>query len=60
MISTILFEAVLIFVLVVVAALLLARIYALFERFGLGSEYKKPFFDSGEPNRRNQSAAPSA
>ena len=60
MISTILFEAVLIFVLVFVAALLLARIYALFERFGFGSEPKGPFFDSSEPNRRNQSAIPSA
>ena len=60
MISTILFEAVLIFVLVFAAILALAWIYALFERFGFGSESKGTFFDSSEPNRRNQSAAPSA
>ena len=60
MISTILFEAVLIFVLVFVAGLLLARIHALFKRFGLGSVYKKPCFNTTEPNRRNQSATPSA
>ncbi len=60
MISTILFEAVLIFVLVFAAILALAWLYALFERFASGPGYEEPFFDSGEPNRRNQSAAPSA
>ncbi len=60
MISTIHFEAVLIFVLVIVVVRLFVWVHALFNWFGFGSEYKEPFFNAPEPNRRNQSGTPSA
>ncbi len=59
MTSTLPFEVVLIFVLVVAAVLVLARIHTLFERSGSGPEYEEPLINTSEPNRRNQSAAPS-
>ncbi len=60
MTSTLFFEIVLISVLVFAAVLVFARIYALFEPPEPEAESDEPIFNISEPNRRNQSAAPSA
>ncbi len=60
MTSSLPFEVVLISVLVFVAVLVLARIHGLFERSGSGPKYEEPVINTSEPNRRNQSAPPSA
>ncbi len=60
MTSTLSFEIVLISVLVFAAVLVFARIHALFEPPEPEAESDEPFFNNSEPNRRNQSAPPSA
>ena len=60
MTSTLLFEVVLVSVLVFVAVLVFARFQAFFEPSGTGAENDEPLSNTSEPNRRNQSAAPSA
>jgi len=59
MTSTLLFEIVLISVLVFASVMAFARIHALFERSGSEAENDEPPINTSEPNRRNQSAAPS-
>ena len=54
------FEVVLVSVLVFVAVLVFARIHALFERPGSRAENDEPLINASEPNRRDQSATPSA
>ncbi len=51
-------EVVLVSVLVFVAVLVCARLYALFVKPTPGSETAKPLIKTTEPNRRNQSSAP--
>ncbi len=60
MTSSLPFEIVLISVLLFVAVLVLPQIRALFEQSRSGAENNEPFGNTSEPNRRNQSAAPSA
>ncbi len=51
-------EVVLVSILVFVAVLVCARLYALFVKPTPGSEAAEPPFKTTEPNRRNQSSAP--
>ncbi len=51
-------EVVLVSVLVFVAVLVCARLYALFVKPTPGSEAAEPPFKTTEPNRRNQSSDP--
>ncbi len=60
MTSSLPFEVVLISVLVFAAVLVFGRIQALFEPSGTGAENDEPLANTSEPNRRSQSAAPSA
>ena len=57
--STLPFEVVFVSVLVFVAVLVFAWIHALFERSGSRAENEEPLINASEPNRWNQSAAPS-
>ena len=60
MTSAISFAIVLISFLVFAAVLVFALFHALFERYGSGAVNNEPLIKMSEPNRRNQSAAPSS
>jgi hypothetical protein len=60
MTSALPFEIVLISILVFAAVLVFARFHARFKQSESGAENNEPLVNTSEPNRRNQSAAPSA